>query len=41
KANGLLTIPAEKNFIERGEDVEVRMLKAILTTPIPISIENF
>lgn len=41
RANGLLTVPAEKNLIERGEDVEIRMLKPILTTPIPLSIENF
>jgi len=41
KANGLLTIPSEKSFIERGEEVEVKILKQILTTPVPISIENF
>lgn len=41
KANGILTIPYEKSFIERGEYVEVKMLKPILKTPIPIRIEDF
>jgi len=41
KANGILTIQYEKSFIERGEYVEVKMLKPILKTPIPIRIEDF
>jgi len=41
KANGILTIPYEKSFIERGEYVEVKMLKPILKTPIPTRIEDF
>jgi molybdopterin molybdotransferase len=41
RANGILAIPFEKSFIERGEYVEVKMLKPILKTPIPIRIEDF